>query len=73
MRARLFPSDHVIADERTFRETLNNGIAIAAGVARYLSFLWCGQRAETGMGTLSWSSRKLASAPGAPIYGKPTP
>jgi mannose-1-phosphate guanylyltransferase len=46
----LFPSDHVIADERTFRETLNNGIAIAAAGENIVVLGVRPTRPETGYG-----------------------
>jgi mannose-1-phosphate guanylyltransferase len=46
----LFPSDHVIADEKTFRETLKNGIAIAAGGENIVVLGVRPTRPETGYG-----------------------
>jgi mannose-1-phosphate guanylyltransferase len=46
----LFPSDHVIADERTFRETLHNGIAIAAAGENIVVLGVRPTRPETGYG-----------------------
>jgi len=46
----LFPSDHVIADERTFRETLKNGIALAAAGENVVVLGVRPTRPETGYG-----------------------
>ena len=46
----LFPSDHVIADERTFRETLSIGIAIAAAGENIVVLGVRPTRPETGYG-----------------------
>jgi mannose-1-phosphate guanylyltransferase len=46
----LFPSDHVIADERAFRETLHNGIAIAAAGENIVVLGVRPTRPETGYG-----------------------
>jgi mannose-1-phosphate guanylyltransferase len=46
----LFPSDHVITDERTFRETLTNGVAIAAGGENIVVLGVRPTRPETGYG-----------------------
>ena len=46
----LFPSDHVIADEQTFRETLKNGIAIAAAGESIVVLGVRPTRPETGYG-----------------------
>src|SRR6266496_69877 len=46
----LFPSDHVIADEKRFRETLERGIAIAAEGENIVVLGIRPNRAETGYG-----------------------
>lgn len=46
----LFPSDHVIGDEKRFRETLQRGIKIAAGGANIVVLGVRPTRAETGYG-----------------------
>ena len=46
----LFPSDHVIADEKRFRETLERGIEIAAAGANIVVLGIRPTRAETGYG-----------------------
>jgi mannose-1-phosphate guanylyltransferase len=46
----LFPSDHVIADEKRFRETLQRGIKIAAAGANIVVLGIRPTRAETGYG-----------------------
>lgn len=46
----LFPSDHVIADEKRFRETLERGIEIAAAGANIVVLGVRPNRAETGYG-----------------------
>ncbi|HEX6821627.1 MAG TPA: mannose-1-phosphate guanylyltransferase [Candidatus Sulfotelmatobacter sp.] len=46
----LFPSDHVIADEKRFRETLQHGIKIAASGANIVVLGIRPTRAETGYG-----------------------
>src|SRR5579872_328144 len=46
----LFPSDHVIADEKRFRETLERGIAIAAAGPNIVVLGVRPTRAETGYG-----------------------
>ncbi len=46
----LFPSDHVIADEKRYRETLERGIEIAASGANIVVLGVRPHRAETGYG-----------------------
>lgn len=46
----LFPSDQVVADEKTFRETLKNGIGIAAAGENIVVLGVRPTRAETGYG-----------------------
>jgi mannose-1-phosphate guanylyltransferase len=46
----MFPSDHVIADEKRFRETLERGIEIAAAGANIVVLGIRPTRAETGYG-----------------------
>ncbi len=46
----LFPSDHVIADEKRYRETLERGIEIAAAGANIVVLGIRPNRAETGYG-----------------------
>jgi mannose-1-phosphate guanylyltransferase len=46
----LFPSDHVIADEKRYRETLDRGIEIAAAGANIVVLGIRPTRAETGYG-----------------------
>jgi mannose-1-phosphate guanylyltransferase len=46
----LFPSDHVIADEKRYRETLERGIELAAGGANIVVLGIRPNRAETGYG-----------------------
>lgn len=46
----LFPSDHVIADEKRYRETLERGIKIAAAGANIVILGIRPNRAETGYG-----------------------
>ncbi|HYM74711.1 MAG TPA: mannose-1-phosphate guanylyltransferase [Candidatus Dormibacteraeota bacterium] len=46
----LFPSDHVIADEKRYRETLEHGIEIAAAGANIVVLGIRPNRAETGYG-----------------------
>jgi mannose-1-phosphate guanylyltransferase len=46
----LFPSDHVIADEKRYRETLERGIEIAASGANIVVLGIRPNRAETGYG-----------------------
>jgi len=46
----MFPSDHVIGDEKRYRETLERGIEIAAGGANIVVLGIRPNRAETGYG-----------------------
>ena len=46
----MFPSDHVIADEKRFRETLERGVEIAAAGANIIVLGVRPNRAETGYG-----------------------
>ena len=63
----MFPSDHVIADEKRFRETLQRGIEIAAAGANIVVLGIRPNRAETGYGYIEAgariSGRGLARAP----------
>lgn len=52
----LFPSDHVIADERRYRETLERGIEIAAAGANVVVLGIRPNRAETGYGYIEAGS-----------------
>lgn len=52
----LFPSDHVIADERQYRETLERGIEIAAAGANIVVLGIRPNRAETGYGYIETGS-----------------
>jgi len=52
----LFPSDHVIADEARYRETLGRGIEIAAGGANIVVLGIRPTRAETGYGYIEAGS-----------------
>ena len=52
----LFPSDHVIADEDRYRETLERGIAIAAAGANIVVLGIRPSRAETGYGYIEAGS-----------------
>jgi mannose-1-phosphate guanylyltransferase len=52
----LFPSDHVIADEERFRETLQRGIEIAASGANIVVLGIRPNRAETGYGYIEAGS-----------------
>lgn len=58
----MFPSDHVIADEKRFRETLGRGIPIAASGENIVVIGIQPTRAETGYGYIEVGS---ASADGA--------
>lgn len=51
----LFPSDHVIADEKQYRETLRQGIAIAAAGENIVVLGIRPSRAETGYGYIEAS------------------
>lgn len=46
----MFPSDHVIADEKRYRETLERGIEVAAAAANIVVLGIRPNRAETGYG-----------------------
>jgi mannose-1-phosphate guanylyltransferase len=52
----LFPSDHVIADEKSFRETLERGIEIAAAGANIVVLGIRPSRPETGYGYIEAGS-----------------
>jgi len=52
----MFPSDHVIADEKRYRETLEHGIAIAAAAANIVALGIRPNRAETGYGYIEAGS-----------------
>src|SRR5215472_6315986 len=52
----MFPSDHVIADEKRFRETLERGIEIAASGANIVVLGIRPTRAETGYGYIEAGS-----------------
>ena len=52
----MFPSDHVIADETRYRETLERGIAIAAAGANIVVLGIRPNRAETGYGYIEAGS-----------------
>ena len=52
----MFPSDHVIADEKRYRETLERGIAIAAAGANIVVLGIRPNRAETGYGYIEVGS-----------------
>src|SRR5204862_2527300 len=52
----LFPSDHVIADEKLFRETLERGIALAAAGENIVVLGIRPNRAETGYGYIEAGS-----------------
>jgi mannose-1-phosphate guanylyltransferase len=52
----MFPSDHVIADEKRFRETLERGIEIAAAGANIVVLGIRPTRAETGYGYIEAGS-----------------
>lgn len=52
----MFPSDHVIADEKRFRETLERGIEIAAAGANIVVLGVRPTRAETGYGYIEAGS-----------------
>jgi mannose-1-phosphate guanylyltransferase len=52
----MFPSDHVIADEKRFRETLDRGIEIAAAGANIVVLGIRPTRAETGYGYIEAGS-----------------
>jgi len=52
----MFPSDHVIADEKRYRETLQRGIEIAAGGANIVVLGIRPTRAETGYGYIEVGS-----------------
>jgi mannose-1-phosphate guanylyltransferase len=52
----LFPSDHVIADEKRYRETLERGIEIAAAGANIVVLGIRPNRAETGYGYIEAGS-----------------
>ena len=52
----MFPSDHVIADEPRYRETLERGIAIAAAGANIVVLGIRPNRAETGYGYIEAGS-----------------
>jgi mannose-1-phosphate guanylyltransferase len=52
----MFPSDHVIADEKRYRETLERGIAIAAAGANIVVLGIRPNRAETGYGYIEAGS-----------------
>jgi mannose-1-phosphate guanylyltransferase len=58
----LFPSDHVIADEKHFRETLERGIEIAAAGANIVVLGIKPNRAETGYGYIEAGSAFKADA-----------
>lgn len=52
----MFPSDHVIADEKRFRETLERGIEVAAAGANIVVLGIRPTRAETGYGYIEAGS-----------------
>jgi mannose-1-phosphate guanylyltransferase len=52
----MFPSDHVIADEKSYRETLEHGIEIAAAGANIVVLGIRPSRAETGYGYIEAGS-----------------
>ena len=58
----LFPSDHVIADEENYRETLQKGIAIAAAGENIVVLGIRPTRAETGYGYIEVGAAKDGDA-----------
>lgn len=58
----LFPSDHVIADEKRYRETLERGIEIAAAGANIVVLGIRPTRAETGYGYIETGGLYLGDA-----------
>ena len=64
----LFPSDHVIADEKRYREVLKHGIEIASAGENIVVLGIRPTRAETGYGYIeTGSSFKFGSEPGAAL------
>jgi mannose-1-phosphate guanylyltransferase len=58
----MFPSDHVIADENRYRETLERGIAMAAAGANIVVLGIRPNRAETGYGYIEVGSASQGEA-----------
>jgi mannose-1-phosphate guanylyltransferase len=58
----LFPSDHVIADERKYRETLQTGIAVASAGENIVVLGIRPTRAETGYGYIEAGAAKEGDA-----------
>lgn len=58
----MFPSDHVIADEKLFRETLERGIQIAASGENIVVIGIRPTRAETGYGYIEAGSTSVSGA-----------
>jgi mannose-1-phosphate guanylyltransferase len=58
----MFPSDHVIADEKRFRETLERGIQIAASGENIVAIGIEPTRAETGYGYIEAGSTSPSGA-----------
>ena len=58
----LFPSDHVIGDEKRYRETLERGIEIAAAGANVVVLGIRPNRAETGYGYIEAGSTRQGEA-----------
>jgi mannose-1-phosphate guanylyltransferase len=58
----LFPSDHVVADEKKYRETLQKGIAIAAAGENIVVLGIRPTRAETGYGYVEAGAAKDGGA-----------
>ena len=58
----MFPSDHVIADEKRYRETLERGITIAAAGANIVVLGIRPNRAETGYGYIEVGSASQGDA-----------
>ena len=67
----LFPSDHVIGDEKRYRETLERGIEIAASGPNIVVLGIRPNRAETGYGYIETGGLFQGDAlQCAPLHGK---
>ena len=67
----LFPSDHVIGDEKRYRDVLKHGIEIAAAGENIVVLGIRPTRAETGYGYIeAGASFERRRASGAPLHGK---
>ena len=66
----LFPSDHVIGDDKRYREVLKRGIKIAAAGENIVVLGIRPSRAETGYGYIEAGPASRARLPGATFYRK---